>query len=247
MRAAVFCFVIAVASLLSPLSARGQDRKADFLFGVPRGAIGIRGGYLLASARSDIYEFVGENLTVGQSDFNAPVFGFDLALTLHPRVDVLFGVEVAHAGVDSEYRDFVEDNDAPILQRTQLATVPLNAGFKLYVGPRGREISRFAFIPAKVRPYVGGGASFVWYRFSQIGDFIDLEDLVIFTANLRSEGWGLGAHAFGGADIRITPKVYVSIEARYLWASADLSGDFVGFDPIDLSGLRMTGGINLSF
>jgi hypothetical protein len=32
-----------------------------------------------------------------------------------------------------------------------------------------------------------------------------------------------------------------------MWADAGLSEDFVGFDPIDLSGLRLTAGINFSF
>jgi hypothetical protein len=36
-------------------------------------------------------------------------------------------------------------------------------------------------------------------------------------------------------------------EGRYTWASDDLEGDFVGFDPIDLSGLRLSAGINFVF
>ena len=55
------------------------------------------------------------------------------------------------------------------------------------------------------------------------------------------------AHAFVGVDVQLKPAVYLSFEGRYMWADAGLSGDFVGFDPIDLSGLRITAGINYSF
>jgi hypothetical protein len=41
--------------------------------------------------------------------------------------------------------------------------------------------------------------------------------------------------------------MYLAVEARYAWAKTDLSQDFVGFDPIDLSGLSVTGGFNLLF
>lgn len=236
-----------VAVSIAASGSAAQDRDPDFLFGLPGGSIGVRGGYDFAAAEGDVYDFIGDILTVEPSDFDALVFGAAISMTLHSRVDAVFDLEVTRAGVDSEYRDFVEENDAPILQTTELTTVPLTAALKLYVAPRGREISRFAFIPAKIRPYIGGGGGLVWYRLRQFGDFVDFQDLTIFTAELESSGWGLGAHVFGGAEIALTPRFFLSIEARYLWAEDDLQGDFVGFEPIDLSGLRTTGGISVSF
>jgi hypothetical protein len=37
------------------------------------------------------------------------------------------------------------------------------------------------------------------------------------------------------------------VEGRYLWSDADLDGDFVSFEPIDLSGARIGAGISFSF
>ena len=224
-----------------------QASEPDFLFGAPRGALSIRGGFSKASANSDIYDFLGEELTIEKGDFNAPVFGIDVALSVHPRIDVLVGFEYSRSGIDSEYRDFVEDNGAPIHQTTELRTVPVTGSVKLYLTPRGRSISRFAFVPSKARAYAGGGAGLVWYRLHQTGDFVDFVDLSIFTGEFSSSGWGSEAHVFGGMDLQMGPKWYLSFEGRYVWADATLSGDFVGFDPIDLGGLRITAGVNVSF
>ncbi len=245
-----------VATLFTASVVAAQQEEPDFLFGAPRGAISVRGGYLLASANSEIYELFSKDLTIQASDFNAFVLGIDGALTLHPRLDVLLGFEYSRAAVDSEYRDFEEDNGAPITQTTELRTFPLSASIKVYVTPRGREISRFAFVPSKARPYVGAGAGLIWYKLEQAGDFVDFTDLAIFSEQFSSSGWSTETHVFGGLDLQLSPRWYLSFEGRYVWANAELvencavefeTGCFVGFDPIDLSGLRITAGFNYSF
>ena len=76
---------------------------------------------------------------------------------------------------------------------------------------------------------------------------MDFADLSIFTDDFESSGWSTEAHVFGGLDLQLSLKWYLSLEGRYVWADADLSGDFVGFDPIDLNGLRITVGFSYSF
>lgn len=245
MRFSVALAVLVAVAVAPP--ARAQDDEADFLFGAPRGALSVRGGYGLASANSDIFDFFSEELTVEPSDFNALVFGLDVALALHPRLDVLGGFELTRAKVDSEFREFVEDNGAPITQTTELRSVPVTASLKLYVTPRGREISRFAFVPAKARAYVGAGAGLIWYKLEQIGDFIDFSDLSIFSGEFVSSGWDTETHVFAGLDVQPGPRWYLSFEGRYVWADAGVSEDFVGFEPIDLNGLRMTAGVSVFF
>lgn len=238
--------------LLVPLlyfgsAAPAPAQKPDFLFGAPKGAVTMRGGWLFASTGSDVYTFFSDLLTVENGDFNAPTFGFDVAFALHPRFDLLVGLDYSRSGASSEYRDFVEDNDRPIVQETRLTSVPIMAGLKAYVGPRGRDISRYAYVPAAFRPYVGGGGGFLYYRLEQAGDFVDFVDLSIFSAQLASSGFGLAAQAFAGVDIRLTPRWYLNVEGRYLWADADLNADFVGFDPIDMSGFRTNVGFSYTF
>ena len=47
-----------------------------------------------------------------------------------------------------------------------------------------------------------------------------------------------------GTDVRVLRRAYVTFDARYTWASGNLGPDWIDFDPIDLSGLRLSAGFN---
>jgi hypothetical protein len=222
-------------------------RHPDFFFGRPHGAIGIRGAWLFSSAGSDLYDFVTEQLTLDRGAFNAPSIALDLSITITTRVDLVVGFERSARTTASEYRDFVDNNRLPIEQDTSLRVIDLTASGKVLLASRGRGISRFAWIPNSITPYVGAGAGMLKYEFEQVGDFVDFADLSVFASTFRSEGWTPSGHVLGGVDIRLFRRLYVTGEARYVWASADLERDFVGFDPIDLSGFRCGAGVRLAF
>ena len=239
--------VLAVTNLAAALPAAGQAAERDFLFRVPRVSLGIRGGYAVARASSEIFDFTRQELTVERSDFDAPAFGGQLAIRVAPRVDVAVDVSVATTRTKSEFRDWVDNNDLPIEQETEYRRVPLTVGVKAYLKDRGRSVSRFAWIPARWAPYVGAAGGWVWYRFEQVGDFVDYETLDIFADHFNSEGTTPTVHVYTGADWSLGPYFVVTAEARYAWARADMSGDFVDFDPMDLSGLQASLGISLRF
>ncbi len=238
---------LTMCALLSATLLRAQATSPDFLFGAPRGSVTIRGGFHVASASGDVFDFFSDTLTLQGSDFNAPVFGVDVSWSIHSRIDLLGSIDFSKGRSSSEYRDFEENDGTPILQQTELTKTPLTGSVKLYVVPKGRAISRFAYVPTKIRPYVGGGGGLIHYRLLQQGDFVDFVDLSIFTGEFSSSGWGGELHAFGGVDIRLSPRYYLSVEGRYVWANATLSGDFVGFDPVDLSGFQTTAGVQIQF
>jgi len=48
-------------------------------------------------------------------------------------------------------------------------------------------------------------------------------------------------------DIQVHRHVILSFEGRYTWQHADMSLDFVNFDPIDLGGMRFGGGVHFAF
>ena len=81
----------------------------------------------------------------------------------------------------------------------------------------------------------------------QTGDFVDYTDLTVFPDTFRSTGWAPSLHAFSGVDVQVYRSLYATIEGRYTKASAKLGTDFIGFDPIDLSGFKVSAGINLLF
>ena len=114
----------------------------------------------------------------------------------------------------------------------------------------GRGVSRFAWIPARVTPYAGGGGGALWYELTQSGDFVDAlapPPQPVFSDVFQSKGWTPSAHAFGGVDIRFWRRWYMTFDGRYLWAAARLGRDFQGFDPIDLAGFRLSAGVNVLF
>lgn len=221
--------------------------RPDFLFGRPRGSVGIRGSFTFARAGSDLFDFVTRQLTIDKSDFNAPGVGGDVAVALTARLDAQAGFEWSTLTRASEYRDLVDNNLRPIEQSTALRTVHVTGSVRYALAARGQDVSRFAWVPGRVVPYVGAGAGAVHYDFQQRGDFVDFQDLSVFPDVFRSNGWAPSGHVFGGLDLRIHRGLYGTFEGRYTRASATLSRDFVDFDPIDLSGFRVSAGVNLLF
>jgi len=138
----------------------------------------------------------------------------------------------------------VDNNRLPIEQSTLLRGANISGGLKFALTERGREVSRLAWVPRKFVPYVGAGGGAMWFQVRQNGDFVDYVDLSVFTDVFESKGWAPTAHAFGGVDVRVLRRAYVTFDARYTWASGNLGPDWIDFDPIDLSGLRLSAGFN---
>jgi opacity protein-like surface antigen len=239
----VFLLLLAVAR---PCSAQYVP-SPDFLFGQPHGTVSFRTGRMMARADSDLFTFVQKQLTVDRKDFNAPAVGFDLDLAITPRVTAVAGFDFSRSRKDSEYRDLVDNDRLPIQQTTELSESNLSASIKFALTPRGREVSPHAWIPSTVTPYVGAGAGVMHYSFTQHGDFVDFTDTSVFDHTYNSGSWTPSAQVFGGVDVKAWKRIYFSGEARYLWSHADLGVDFSGFKPIDLAGLRVTGGIRYMF
>ena len=252
-------FALALALLLSPVwsgvaRAQGTARSpvqpsapGDFMLGRPKGFLAVDGGFLFANAGSDVYDFVTKQLTLDKKAFNAPIVGLRLGALITPRLEVGVLVEQSRTSVTSEYRDFVDNNQLPITQTTGLQEYQVAANLRWSLVPSGRRISRFAWIPRTVTPFMGAGAGAIKYRFEQYGSFVDFQTFKVFNSSFRSEGWAPSAHAFVGADLRVYRRIYVTGEARYTWSSAPLGEDFVDFDPISLAGVRVGGSLKLVF
>jgi hypothetical protein len=262
----------ALVLLASPAYAAGQDQSApsqqpgigvptapDFLLGRPHASIGVRGNWLVASAGSDIYDFVTQHLDIDKSDFNTASFAMDVSIYALPQVDIVGGFDFAKSDIGSQYRNYSEtvrgsSATIPIQQTTELQQMHFTASARFGLLPRGRQISRLAWIPRTFIPYVGAGGGVTRYELRQSGDFVDfatenraLGTFSIFTDTFRSAGWAPSMHAFGGADIQVFKRMYFTVEGRYTWVNAELGQDFIDFEPIDLGGIRFGAGINFVF
>ncbi len=236
----------AALSLAHPAAAQHGSGNG-FLFRAPIGSFALRAGFGQAQAKSDVFTFVTDELTLGRSDFGGMSYSADLAFRVQPRLDLVLGGAYSGSSARSEFRRFVDNNDLPIEQTTKLDRVPLTLSAKLYLTSRGRSIGRYAWIPAKVTPFVGAGGGAMWYRFEQDGDFINMETMEVFGDTFQSEGWTGTLNGFGGVDVSLGPRFGVTAEARYTSAKAPLGEDFSGFDRIDLSGYNATLGFYVRF
>ena len=219
----------------------------DFMLGRPRASIGVRGEWLVASAGSDIFDFVTEQLTIEKSSFNAPGFGAELGIVVAPRLDIVAGFDIAKSTTPSEYREFVDNKLLPIQQTTSLKQASVFGSVKFALLSRGRAVGNFAWIPSTIVPYVGAGGGLTNYEFEQDGDFVDYADLSVFPESFRSSGWEPTVHVLGGADIRIYKSMFMSFEGRYTWANATMDPDFISFEPMDLGGFRFGAGFHVVF
>jgi len=230
-------------TLIAPPSP-AQRAGDGFLFHVPIGTLGVRGGINLASANSDVFAFVTDQLTLDRSDFNAPSLGSNLAIRLSGSTDLVLDVSYSTVSHGSEFRHWVDQNDQPIEQTTSLRRIPVTLGVRHYVTSRGRSVGQFAWIPARRSLYVGLGAGMMEYKFHQVGDFIDFKTLDVFHDEFTSQDWTAVAQANAGLDLAMGDFVLLNTEARYSWAKALMSSDYVGFNRIDLSGLSVTAGFS---
>jgi hypothetical protein len=239
------CLAAAIAAL--PSAVRAQDAGNGFLFSAPTGSVTLSGGWALANARSDLFSFTTSNLTLKRGDFSSPTLGADVAFRVLSRTDFVVSASISGMDKRSEFRGFIDNSGLPIEQSTSFRRVPLTVGVKQYLTSTGRSIGKFAWIPSRFAPYVGVAGGWMYYRFKQNGDFIDFKTMDVFPSVLASEGWIPMAHAMAGVDYALGPRFAITTEARYLWSNAELSQDFSGFQPLDLSGLSTTVGLSIRF
>lgn len=244
---ALSCASPVVADPAGDAQPQPTNPTPDFLFGRPQGSIGIRTGWVLSRASGDWYDFVTQQLTLSHSDFNRPLVGAEGAVTVSRRVDIVFGFDYGQSTTNSEDRRYVDNNRLPIEQTTVLRQTDVAAGVKFALTPRGRQVSQLAWVPRSIVPYVRAGGGAVYFQVRQIGDFVDYVDRSVFSDVFEAKGWAPSAHVSGGVDLRLLRRMFLTLDGRYVWASGDLGRTWVDFDPIDLSGFKMTAGINLVF
>lgn len=225
--ALIFC------GLTLPAAAQPQP---DFQFGPRRWSLAFRIGLDVPRQQSDVYDFLKDELTIESRDFRARLFGGDVSVRVSDRADLFVSVDTARSDIDSEYRRFVDNANLPIEQNTTLRQTTSTLGVRLYLLPRGERVGSYAYLPRRFQPYVGGAAGLNSWHLQQTGDFVDFRTLAVFPDYFFATGTAMTAEALAGTHVGLTRWLQLSLEGRYRFGSDDLSDDFVGFDPIDLSG-----------
>ena len=244
---AAMATAVLLATSTAASAEEGQAPARDFLLGRPIGWLAFRGSWLVPAANGELFTFVNDQLTIDKGDFRTGGISAEVGVAIRPRLDVVAGIETGQQTLNSEYRHFIDNAGLPITQSTSIIQTNITGGVRFDLTSPGRAISRYAFVPSTITPYVGGGGGFFYYGLTQKGDFVDYNTLRVFPDEFKSNGWSPSGHVLGGADIRWWRSLFVSVEGRYVWAHGDLDSDFIGFDGINLDGFRLSTGISVFF
>jgi hypothetical protein len=227
-------------------SAHGAAAQDGFLFKPPAATVEVRLGRAMYTADSDLYQLITDELTLEQSDFAAFSADANLALTAASRVDIVIGLGYTHSRAPSEFRDFVDQDDMPIEQVTEVTHIPLTAGLRIYPFSRGTAIGQHAWIPARFTPFVGAGGGVNFYTFRQVGDFVDQSDFSIFNDELKSSSTALALYGEAGGEYWLSKRFGLSAVGRYTFGEATMDDDFQG-SALDLRGLQGSVGLAVRF
>jgi len=239
--------LLLAALVMAVPAAQAQATGDGFLFRRPGGSFRIWTGYDRAFADSPIFKFATDTFTLSKSSFGAYAIGIDLGFRVAPRMELVLSGGWAGSKAGSEYRHWMAADSSPIRQTTSLERVPLTLSLKWYLTSPGESFGHFAWAPAGVAPFVGGGGGVMWYRFQQYGDFVNTADSTIVNDALSSEDWTQTLHAFAGVDVALGPRYLLTGKVQYTWAQSHLGSDFVGPDAVDLSGVSVTVGAGVRF
>ena len=245
-RLAVPALALALVAFAAPLFAQ-QGSGDGFLFRAPRASLTAHGGFAQPMASGGVFSLATSELTLGRSDFGSGHFGLDLTVAFAPRYELVFGFDRSSSSSRSEYREWVDNDNLPIEQRTRLQRTPFTAGVRYYLADRGRQIGSVAWVPARFTPFVSAGVGVMKYKYEQDGDFIDTQSLVVFSDRLTSSGWTRVLQAGAGAQWSLNQRVNLTGEVRYQHANGEGDepfGDFSGYK-VNLSGVSTLIGLTL--
>jgi hypothetical protein len=224
---AVF-MVTTAGALVVPASAHAQSQSITFTIGgfIPKGFDGRSNDDVLVNELSQgVY-----SLLFDVDDFRGATFGADWLIGVGNYVDAGVGIGYYSHTVPSVYAQRVHPSGAEIEQDLRLRITPVTASVRLY--PMGRFKG--------LQPFVGGGFSWLMFRFSETGEFVDpAADDEIFQARYSHNGTEIAPMFLGGLRSTIGDRMLIGGEVRYQWGQGDLptTGDNAFIAPkIDLAG-----------
>jgi outer membrane protein W len=219
--------VLAVVLLaLAAAAVAARPASAQQAFTVQLGAFMPRGED--ARVAGDVLVVNRQYLLFNFSDFHGFLVNGDWSVGLGPFAELSAGLGYYQRTVPAVYADWVNDNGTEIRQDLKLRVMPATVLVKIL--PFGSK--------AGFQPYVGGGLGVYFWRYSETGDFVDLNDYSIFRDSFVQSGTTAGPVAVFGARGRVSRAALIGVEGRYQWGSAGLSQDFLG-DKIDLGGFSL--------
>ena len=197
--------------------------------------------------------FLGMAFEIG--DFKAAnVFG-EWAVSFGNHFEIGAGLSYYSQTVHSLYLD-VENECQPMATTPPCNQLPpgtrveIPQDLRLRMLPITGVVRVLASRPGSIQPYIGGGISAINFNYSEIGDFVDPSDGLVFHETYRKSGTALGGVFLLGVRIPVGGDIYgITTEYRYQWGAGDLTGVDPAFPApkIDLGGGYLNFGFLVRF
>jgi len=217
--------LVAALAASSPAHAQDQGFSVNVGYFALKGVDSRAAGDVLTANRCIDASFACEPLLFEVNDFNNVTFGGEWVVGLGDFFEASGGVGYYQRSVPTVYENLTNVNGSEIEQELKLRMIPITALVR-YV-PTGRASS--------VQPFIGVGVSFINWKYSEVGSFVDTSDGTIFNAKFVADGTDTGPVVLGGLRGRVSDSMVIGGEIRYQWAEGELPNEFVG-DRIDLGG-----------
>lgn len=158
-------------------------------------------------------------------DFNGAPIGGEYLFGIGSNFEAGVGLGYFQRTVPSVYANLTYPDGTEIEQQLKLRMIPVTFTGRFLLMPRG----------SSVEPYVGAGVVAIRWRYSETGDFVDLDN-TIFPARYIADGTAAGPTVLAGVRFPFT-AVVVGGEVRWQKAEGDIPADagFLG-TKFDLGG-----------
>lgn len=177
-----------------------------------------------ARVPGDVLNVNRGELVFDVDEFGGASVGGEWLVPLGSFIEAGAGISFSRRTVPSVYQDFVDSDGTEIDQDLRLRLLPV--AFTIRLLPLGQT--------SPVQPYIGAGLGLIGWRYSETGEFIGANGIIIPNAVYVDEGTESGAIVLGGIRFA-SDRASAGGEIRYQKANADLSSDFAG-SKIDLGG-----------
>ncbi len=201
-------------------------------------SLNLKVGFFRPTLNSDLWQTNLGNLTFNKSDMLKEAYAIEYEHYLNPYSSLSFEIGHYYKAVYAQYRDYEYPNGDPIFQNLSLSLTPITLNVKIYPAGHRRYIM----------PYIGVGAGVLSWRYEQWGDFINFDDMSISQDKTAiTSTYSFLAVGRVGFLLRLQRFLGFSVEAQYQYAKGTLSGYFIDFKPLDLSGFSAFIGLNIFF
>jgi hypothetical protein len=195
----------------------------------PRLAVSLEAGEFRPRGGSEAYALFDRALAPGAKALRPTLVGGALHVRVTPRWRLALGGERGSTTAASVGRTRPASAGGEVRQHTSL---DLTSVWRAAAEDRARLV-------------LGAGAGSAHYRLRQWGEFVDEARQVTYPDELRSAGRGAFGYASAAAEVSVRRWLTLSAQARRHAGSASMSGDFAGFDRLDLGGIRLGVGLRV--